>query len=174
MSGSKRYVHVFAKEVEPNCPDSPVISVPIVISIQLRNKEIRGVMFSRLFGGGSKSTADKTRFEKRIWLTDQGIRDNLQQAQFRIPEDLRPRLDYQVEAGIERAINGLKPSEEALARKKKANCMMIFTIIALVVGFMGGFPMTFVGAARGPSVVMIIGIIFIVFFVVGIVGFFYG
>ena len=129
-------------------------------------------MFSRLFGGSGKNNDKKTHFEKKIWLTERGILEGAQRTAFRIPQELRSRLDYQVESMIERAINDLRPSEEALANKKKANCGMIFVVVAFVIGFGGGFPMTFVGAARGPVVVLVIGIIFILFFVVGMGGFF--
>ena len=119
-------------------------------------------------GTGTKSNY----FQKMIMLTDQGIRDT-EQVQFRLPGDLPKRLDAQVGTGIETAINGLKPSKEALAASKKANCLKIFAIIALVVGILGGAPMTYVGVTNGPTIILIIGIVLVLFFVIGIVAFCY-
>ena len=114
-------------------------------------------------GTGTKSNY----FQKVIMLTDQGIRDT-QQAQFRLPGDLPKQLDSPVGTGIERAINDLKPSKEALAASKKANCLKIFAIIALVVGILGGAPMTYVGVTNDPTIILVIGSVLVLFFVIGI------
>ena len=129
-------------------------------------------MFGRLFGStdnDKKETLIPSRVDKveiSVYLEST--------YPYKFPSDFEDRMDNATFSSITRSINEIN-DDIGLDLKKKANCwekIFGWNIAVLVIGFMVGFPCTFVGASRGPEVLLYVGIIGIVLFIAGTCGFY--
>ena len=126
-------------------------------------------MFGRLFGSNKKDDGPPPRVDKVeivLFLSATMV--------YKFPPDFENRMDNATFSAITRSINEIH-EDIGLDLQKKADFwgrMVMWDMLALVIGFMGGFPCTAIGASRGPQSLLIVGIVCLVLFVGGMCGFF--
>ena len=95
-----------------------------------------------MFGENSSTgKKEKINFDKRIFLTHQRICEDdkgYSLIMIGLGQDLGSHLDFCVQSHIEKSLNEIKPSNEALIRLKKVQCCskpIIFSEIFCLLGY---------------------------------------
>ena len=121
---------------------------------------------------GKKKETNPNLFKQTIFLTKIGIVDELQSGTYRIPKDLRERVDYSVETNIVQTIESIEPDHMPLKKMKQLQCLLFLAFLGSAGGFFGGSNCITLAIANGNinKEMLVVGIICAVLFVISIVG----